>query len=703
MAKEAVPVRQTEAVKPRVSRRYVRRNHQGKPLVHCVLELLINSLSWHANIVRIVLNQNYFEILDNGDGLVGGPKGNRLSIFSVGESTADTTGGPGNFGIGAKDIYYSHMHDCKLATRPKDEHGKVFSSDFTLQEYDTTLDPDDPSLLTYSIDDPTKKNWPFMDEFRTGTWLRFNLKTRMAYGPERLAKAIAARVMSKYRDCGTITVNGMLLPERKIIGNYKGYDEVHVGLKQIEAEFVHIDPSDLVSEDDFRVGGRVIAEATFKSILKILDDDLIALVPPIYFMDEVRGSILIPYFEEYASPERDKVAPQKINEATGEVKWFSKDSRTIQFIQWLRLKAPEVQEALRIKITNAPSEASDEAEVAILRDMVNEIEDGDGGSRGKKQKPPTLPSPPGAPKSITLYTDRDEYEIGEEISATVRIRKDVQTTYSMKDVQFHTHQAHAKNIRRVEAGLIMTANDLGRGTLRASLPGSLYDTASYAVVMERQFKIDKSTKTMKVGETFTLSCLNTDKVTLPITWTLSGVGKLSSQGEEATYTSQEEGEAVIIATDSSHPQKKATCQILVTEPEDEDEFDPNIMIFEGVYFRYSFSDIDREFAEEKVHSDRPIQLDRSGSGTQKSPYGLVFHQKAFGYQQAREKGILPHFLLHAVCLALPKFLHCESFRKDTDIGTLRSEDWPALLKKFETEGYKLFEKIEEGKKPKKKK
>lgn len=696
-------VKQTEAVKPRVNRRYVRRNHQGKPLVHCVMEMVINSLAHGgASTIRVITEGNYFEILDNGVGLIGGPKGNRFKILSVGEPSEDAKDTPGNFGMGIKDAFYSHMNDCKLVTPPKDEQGKVFSLDFTLSDYDEALDPDKPGL-EYSISELTKKSWPFLDEFRTGTWLRFNFKTRMAYGPERLAKAIAARVMSKYRDCGTIAVNGIPLPERKIIGDYKIYDETHPILKQIVAEFVHIDLSDRVTEDDLRVGGRAVAEAPFKNVLKILDDETIKLVPAVYFMDEVSGSILIPYFEEYANPDRITLASQVTIERTGETKRFSQDPRTIQFIQWLRKKAPEIQEALRIKIANAPNQVSDEMEVALLRDMINDVEDVNNTVKVKKGKKP--PPPSGGPterKGVTISTDSDEYEIGEHISATIRIRKDLQDTHSFKDIRFHTNQAHAKNITQTESGLDMVANDLGRGTVRADLPGTPhYDSAFYSVVMERQFKLNVSTKTISAGESLTLTCLNVDKAKLPITWT--PVPGLSPNGKEAVYSSHQAGEVVIQATDSSVPQKRVECHIIVTESEDEDGIDPNLMVFDGIYFRYSFSDIDRSMAGENVHSDRPVQLNRTGSGTEKSPYGLVFHQQAFGYQEAREKGQLQYFLLQAVCTALPQFLHFESFRKDKDVATLRSEEWPALLKQFSREGYKLYAKIVEGKKSNRKK
>lgn len=699
-----------------VGQDFVEQHLKGRPVPHGIIEGVINSIFADATSVEITTNGKELTILDNGHGLIGtGQYSNKNGILRPGDSPGkysdNKKSGKGNKGTGIKTLYVN-CQEIDLLSSVADEQprGAVYSISFSHAEYFASLKTGAKPLV-YEVEPLTTQSWPYINKFRTGLCLRVLLKNKLPYTPTRLAKGLMARLLSKYRDLGIVLVNGERLPERVLIGDYAQFDDPHETLGHITAEFYNAHPDDKVSEDELRVGGRVVAEGPFKAFFRILDDNLKKLIPLLFRnTDEICGSIIIPFFEDYSNTDRETFSSVR-ELPDGKIMRLSDDPRALTFIEWLQDIEPEVRETLKITLSKKGDSETSEKVVSELRDMINSAT---GGPVVMKRKGPKkdledlpVPKPPKPPQKVvalSLTPDRGEdgeYEMGEQVIIRARIRRDLQDTYSRKDIKFHTYQTNCGNIVETDDGLSMVANKYGQAKLDAELVGSSHRPGftRYSVVRIREFKIAKPAKTIKVGETFRLTCMNTDKAKEPFTWAPShaDVGTLEPDGCEALFTGTAKGEVIIRVVDSSRPSQLSECTITVVEEEEKNPIQNMIKLEdengEIRHFIYWFRGIPRELSGDKVKSTQPIQMLAGGDGSLEEPYNFSIHQHAYGFEEAEKRGKLLDFLFMAICEEFPYFMHFESAQRDMEYERIPTNAWPSLREALANEGKKLYARI----------
>ena len=487
----------------------------GKSFLHCIMELVKNTRDWGAGQVWIETEDRaHLIVRDDGKGM---DVANRNAFASINLTPAGK-GQSGTFCTGTKQMLYSMAKMVEVLTAPEDDPNYVYKFSFTTDGYEKLALSS--GVLTPKRLKKTKKNWPFDHSFGTQlTYVLSNTRSKRILRGTKLAQELAARLPLKFRD--VLYIDGAQLPQKEIVGDVFVYDDVDPQIGDVHMEIYR--PRKRRAEEALRLTAVEIGEASVGNLFRVLGEYR-EQFPAVFLLREVCGTLATGFLSEYAMEDRTTIRAEIVD-----------DPRIVVLLDILNRIAPEVQRALQIRMAGQV-EDDVEREIASIRDICNSIyspetrrtqgdgsdpmdddDDGEGGSGAKK--------PP-----IQLICRR-EFELGETIEITARIRKGMGREVSDL-VWIHAH-ARCKNHVKTDKGLTMVAAQVGVGTVTADLPGTPHSVVKpFQIVSKRVFRLSTPHATVAAGGSVTISSVNDDKLKGDLRWSLMGNGKSKSTRTE---------------------------------------------------------------------------------------------------------------------------------------------------------------------------
>ncbi len=628
------------------------------------MELIKNTRDWRAQHIWVETEDRAFLVVrDDGEGMDGA---NRNAFASVNMTTAGT-GQSGTFCTGTKQALYSLASMVKVLTAPTDDPGYVYEFSFTADGYEQ-LALSGGTLRPRRVK-KTKKTWPFEHSF--GTQLVYTLRhsdSRRILRGTRLAKELAARLPLKFKD--VLFVDGASLPAKEIIGRVFHYEVVHPQLGQISMEIYR--PKKRSAEEDLRLTGVEIGEAPISSLFRVLGEYRDQF-PLVFLLREVCGTLAALFLGEYAMEDRRTIRAGVVD-----------DPRIVALLEVLSSVAEDIAECLDIRMTRS-SDDGVEQELETIREICNrryapgsrrssgegEAEGNDeddlGGDTEGKKKPP-----------ISLSC-RHEFEVGEEIAVRARLRSDLDR--SLSDLNWYDANSRATGLTRTDTGVTMMAAEVGTGTIRADLPGTLHSVVrAFQIVHERVFRLSVPYATVPVAGSVTISGVNSDKLTGELDWSLTaGAGEIEKDGNRVTYTAPAyRTAATLVGYDRANPGVRATCVFSVVG-------ELETLCIRGVHFLVSTP------YDAPGDDARPVTMEQGGD-----PHEVTFNKGAPGFKAAFEAGRQRDYLLLALAQEFPSF---SMFVLDgVDPAEIDPRDVPVLLRRLSRQGFVIYQELLEGQK-----
>ncbi len=624
----------------------------GKSWLHCLMELVKNTRDWGA-MHTWILTEDRARLIVRDDGR-GMNAANRDAFLSVNTTTAGK-GQSGQFCTGTKQMLYSMARLVEVLTAPEDEPDWVYSFSFTTEDYERMALRGEklrPKRLS-----KTTKTWPFEHLFGTQLiYILADTSSRRILRGARLAQELSARLPLKFKDI--LSVDGAALPIKEIVGQVFTFDEVNPQLGQVSMEIYR--PTRRHAEEDLRLTGVEIGEAAIANLYRVLGDYRDQF-PQVLLLPEVCGTLSVPFLSEYAMEDRTTIRAEVVD-----------DPRIVTLLEILKRVSGQIQHSLEIRMA---AEVGDDVERQIedIRSICNAAynpdqrppgegdlpgDDSAGGTGGKKQPP------------ITLHCRR-EYEVGERIEVHATVRPNLG---KVSDLRWYGANARAKDLEITHRGVAMMAAEVGTGTIRADLPGTIHSAVrAFAIVPNRVFRLSTPHATVPIGGSVTLFAVNADKLKGQLDWSLIGNGELEKDGSRVTYTAPRyPSTATLVGYDRSNPGIRATCEISVVGQMD-------TLCIRGVHFMVTTYNAPGDDA-------RPVTM-RSGG----DPHQVIFNSGAPGFQAALKAGSQRELLLMALAQEFPAFHAFEL--EGVDLSELDPRDVPQLMRRLAREGFEIYEEL----------
>lgn len=543
----------TKEIKSGIGTGYFEQQYGGMKFMPCLIELLKNSLvDWGGSHVYITTSDlNVFTIRDDG---VGMNRANQAAFISLNESTARAIrDAAGKFGSGTKGFLYSFSIGCKVITA---NSGKVYNFSVLTKEVEKLLLSQ--GKIKSTEEKQNSSNWVF--DSKNGTQITYQLKpeAKILRGKKlgiELAKRLPRQMARK------IFIDGQPLPDKpsKVPPFVLSEDDPYLGLVYIE-----LDPSSGHS-DQLLFSGGIIGEVTMPSFMEALGDKRI-LIPELFSLGMVTGTISAGYLKEFANPDRASFHPT-----------LGDDQRTMRLLELLSQQIPAIMQQLGLKDPRAKGLGNLNE---IIEDIIARAGQQYDPVKAKKTGVEETTSPPptrvghGNRRPIKIELDRNEFEIGETITATVTLSESIKSDreVSEEDVSWDVSGSLSRESRKKFVGetIQLTANKLGCGYVSAALAqGTALETStSYLVVAqgERKLRLNPQIVRAEEGKAITIMAVNGDKISGKPKWSIHG-GRAEAFFEtselRARFMSNNHGDYEITLRDSADPNNRSVCKIEV--------------------------------------------------------------------------------------------------------------------------------------------
>lgn len=635
---------------------------KGRSFMHGLVEAIKNSIDWKANQIWISFPvHNQLRVVDDGWGM--GEK-NRDAFVSWGETSAGSDSQTGIFDSGSKGFLVTYASQVEVRTVPEEDSEHVYIFTFSAAEAQRlalTGEERYPTILP-----KTPETWPY--PFKCGTELTYTLvkpEARAILRGDKLAEALSARLPWRFSD--VVKVEGKFIPSMAMQGSYARTFQLPFG----EVVFEIYRPSRPHKEHALRVALVEIGEVPIVQLCKPLGDDLRARFPDILLLGShsIAGMISVNFSRKYINESRDK-----FDEAIAD------DPKTHALIRLFEKEASAIQRALKIEMHHDSGSDADRARMDEIADLFNQVYRPPNvyGGPGVDQGGDLPPRPPPADEGIAAFrltTPRPEYEIGDEISVDVIIHSAFRDRYSLDSITWQTERSRGCNLRPTATGLALTASEIGPAAIRANIAGTPHSAVrDYAVVDTRVFHLSQVFANLQLGDKLPLICMNADKISGELEWSLAGVGTLEPHPHSATYTAKESGTGVVTVYDRSTRQVLDTCEIVVHSS-------PTKRIWIGGYsFIYEFMPNEGE----KSRNIPPVTMLDLGKG-----YHLKFNGGAPGYSTALCDGNWLQFMALHIAMEFPWFRHFKIEGVDPEDVDMR--DISGIREEFMRESMEIYE------------
>ena len=631
----------------------------GKSAIHCLMELIKNTRDWGASQVWIQTEDPArLVVRDDGNGMNAR---NRDAFASVNMTTAGV-GMSGQFCTGTKQALYSLATMVEVITAPTDDPEHVYSFSFTTGGYEDlalkggTLKPKRVKK--------TGKNWPFNHSFGTQlTYLLLDTRSKRILRGTRLAEELASRLPLKFKD--VLFVDGARLPGKEIVGRVYFFEESHPQLGAISMEIYR--PARRRTEEALRLTSVEIGEASVSNLFRVLGDYRDQF-PEVLLLPQVCGTLSVPFLGEYAMEDRITIRAELID-----------DPRLVALLEVLNRTAPEIQDPLEIRMRGAEGDDVKQ-EIESIRTICNrryldkgvrplggsgddDDDNSSGGAGGNKSQPP-----------ITLSC-RSEFELGELIEVGVRLRKNL--GHTVEALRWYHSNARATNFTVTPKGATMVASEVGTGTIRVDLPGTLHSVVrAFQIVAERVFRLSVAHATVPVAGSVTVHAVNADKLKGDLEWSLSGNGEIQKNGNAVTYIAPRyPSRATLVGYDRANMNVRATCELTVVGQLD-------TLCIRGTHFMVTTYDAPGDDA-------RLVSMAVGGD-----PHQVIFNTGAPGFKASLKAGTQRDLLLLALAQEFPAFQAFEL--EGTNLADLDPRDVPQLLRDLTREGFVIYQELIEG-------
>lgn len=654
------------SITPRMGDGFLSHWFGGGSYIKCVIELVKDARDWHAGKLWIdTRDKTRIEFRDDGDGM---DQKNRDAFASVSCTTANQPGQQGRYGSGSKYMLFSFATHVEVLTASKEEPGLVYRFAFDTRSYEERVMkglPIVPETLA-----KTSQSWPFPHLF--GTVIRYVFRDPRARGimrGEALSNELTARLPCKFSEI--VEVDGKSIPAKEIIGQRLELIQPDAHLGDVAFELYR--PKRKRREEGLFVTGGEVGEVPFSNLYRVLGE-LSERVPPVFNQQEVCGTIRAQFLRDYVNEDRFTISPA-----------VTDTPLMLRLLLILDRVAPRLQQCLELKVEKG---SSDERHTAALEEVASMFSD----SFEKSAPPPPTEDDPTVRvvEPVTTATPEEkpplvleahrEYEVGQAIEITARVRKDLTKTLDPKDIRWQTARSRARDVQITDTGIKLVADEIGPGMVSADLPGTPYGASvHYAVVTAREFKLSIPHATIPRGSQIWVMGVHTDKLVGEIRWTHKGPGEMEVNGNRATYYATRVGRAEIRAYDSKRPEVSASCEITV-EPVPPKTFPVRDQRFKIATHRVSGRP---EFA-------KPVTM-QLGSGSN-HVHNMIINVMGHGYQNALERGDPAFFLAHAIAMEFARFQIFELHPQDDDHDP---RDAATLANDVLNEGFKLIAEVME--------
>ncbi len=649
-------------IKPRLKKGVFPKMFGGKPFVHTLIELVKNARDYGATSIRILSqSRNTITIVDNGEGMGGE---NRDGFVSVNDTTAKTDRQAGRYGTGVKQMLYSHSSAVEVVTVSAEEPDVVYRFKLTTDSYEDIVLNEE--ALTPERLPKTATTWPHAST--TGSQITYTFcdpSSKVILRGERLASELAARLPLKFLDI--IVVDNQPLPTKKIVGKVFTHSEKHPVLGSVHVELYR--PERRRADEDLRLAGTEVGEIPLRNVARVLGDTLQDMVPAVFRMDAVCGTITIPAFRQYANEDRHTVDAR-----------IADDRGIMPFIRFLQQIAPRVQKELDLRLEAADSEEVMTASVQEVKGLlVQAYGEGDeddtdhpddgtdtGGGDGDDDGGTGPEAPP-----VRLILTRHEFEPGEKISVRVKLNPAAALEYDVKQLRWHTQRSGCTVERQNDSDVLLVARDVGTHEISVEIPGTPYGCReSFEIVPERKFRLSLERARIEVGGQLLLTGINADKLEGGIVWTCGNrTGELRPRGAKATFHATRAGIELITAHAAKKPEVSATCRVSVTgEAMKRIRIRNHVFEIKGLVGNQQSRPV-TIVPMSKVHS---LHIARAGRGM----------------QAAADRGNLTQFLTFAIALEYASFVKLKLEPEDAeDMGA------GVLQEEISMVAYEVFEEI----------
>lgn len=619
----------------------------GMRFMPCLIELLKNSLvDWGASHVYITTaNMNVFTIRDDG---VGMNRANQAAFISLNESTAKAIrDAAGKFGSGTKGFLYSFSIGCRVLTS---NAGKVYNFSILTKDVEKML------LSGGKIQSTEEKldssNWNF--DHRSGTEINYDLTpdAKILRG-KRLATELAKRLPRQM--ARKVFIDGQALPDKptKVPPFVLSEDDPYLGLVYIE-----LDPATGYS-DPVLLSGGIIGEVTLASFMEALGDKRI-LVPELLSLGTVTGTISAGYLKDFANSDRASFHPS-----------LGDDPRTARLLELLSQQMPAIMQQLGLKDPRAKGLGSLDD---VIEDIIARAGQQYDPVRAKKvgTEETTSPPPPrvghGNRRPIKIELERNEFEVGETIIATVTLSESVKADrdVSEKDVSWDASSSLSRESQKKLTGetITLTANKIGCGFIHAALAqGTPLETSiSYQVVGkgERKLRLNPQVVRIEEGKPVTIMAVNGDKLSGKPKWSIRDSRSeafFEPNGLRAVFMSNNFGEYKITLMDSNDHSNRGECQIEVLDTRKRLQIRNQLFEIHAV-----------DFSSTKG----PVEIIRQGGNTHLMQINVTHPAK----EAAESQSSLAQFLRDAIAHEFGRFwvfdMSPDEFEELADEGLVRS-------------------------------
>lgn len=643
----------------------------------CLVELLKNCFDWGTSTVRAVTSRTQFSVTDDGCGM---NEANRHAFLAVGMTTA-TGSQSGFFGTGSKKIIFTFASNVRVVTAPENEPDAVYVLEFTPMELAEAFGG--MREFTWTRADKNTMTWTHEHPF--GSEITYTLKepsSRSIMRGASLASKLSDRLGNEMVQLGMVLVDGEKLPPKQFKGELFDYQETVPGLGRVRLEFYR--PASNISSQDLLLTDRAIGEVSLRDELvkHLLDDDVKELVPPLFLENEVCGLISAEFLHDHVAEKRTTYSESITN-----------DERIRELLRLLSRLETAVAKRLGITLRYTQTdEVAGKQDVEGLIELCQQRYNPDGtapegaGSFGtsgsgdnvsddtEKGKRGTGPRTP-ATKGASLSVEREEFALGELITATLKVPQG-----GFNGWHFYIDQSQGKVVTESPGKIVLEASATGRGLVQAMNPltGDSAKT-EYRVVLERELKPSLTYATVEVGSPITLKALNSDKAKGQISWRLlAGEGELVpiSNGHSARFTPSAAGRMEILFSDTGNELCEHAIEIRVT-PKTEGAQPLKIR---DQYFRVEYAPLDT------ARFDKPATIVMGGEG---EVHYLYFNNRAPGWNAALSAGNLLQYLVLSTAVEFAKHF-CVPWDE------LSSADMRAAVTQTQSEAAKIFEEMLSG-------
>ncbi len=633
---------------PRLNPEVIRNAFKKADFMACLIELIKNSIDAAATNIWIeTADKRVFRVIDNGYGM---DAARRTAYLRAGYSTGDGSTSA-KFGTGARMFPVSFEARVKVITASDAEPDKVYVCEFTHNE-----------LMMYYINrhdiewqsvSKTTETWPH--EHSTGVDVTYTFtnprRTAIRRG-EVLMRRLTNRLDIGLVESDMFRVDGERLPKKQYAPSTRPLIYVFQNDELPEMGFVKLEVYRLADPagGDLLMTDRSIGEVSFRNkFVTLLPENIRAKVPPLFLQSGVSGLITADFLNKYVTHQRDEY--QKVED----------DERVKELLRLLASVQAEVADALGIRLKQVDEkDAAGRKEVAALLSNLNTlyssdsvqppVHDGEGNTgKGKADKP----NPGGIKRGPHFKLDRREFELGEDIVATLVVPGGSPNSYELV-----FNEARAKVEQRVSGDRVrMIADSIGTGKLKARhrTNGSWVEIR-YEIVQQRWFRLLAEPE-VGVDQRTTVRAYNIDK--LPggkIAWELvDGPGSLTPgfEGRSATFVAPRIGFATVRAYSLSDPKKYDECEIEVTRGTHDG---PELYCIRGEFFTFHHDGIMGQ-----LQYSKPVTIIRSEG----RPHRLTFTPDEPGYVKALREGYLDLYLLIHLSREFADHFHGSDTRDET--------------------------------------